>query len=109
MGCCGAKLTKPAEVCPSHRAFTVDIGTEKSRAKWRKLSHDIFGAQGEFATPAVNRDVAFCGVEGNNNLMRRYLFCELPQKASVDLAFPESGAADNDLLGSPLNNFLCAR
>ena len=58
----GTEHTEPVEIGAGHGAFAIDVGAEKRGAKGLKLGHDIFGAQGEFAPPAVDGDAAFGGV-----------------------------------------------
>ena len=77
MLCSGAKIVEPFEIRAGHGAFAVNVGAEKGVAEGFELQHDIFRTESETAAPAVNSDAAFCGVEGNDDFMGRYLFREL--------------------------------
>jgi hypothetical protein len=63
----GTEHTEPIEIGAGHGAFAIDVSAEKGGAKRFELGHDIFGAQGEFLSPAVNGDAAFGGVQGDND------------------------------------------
>ncbi len=109
MFCCGAEFVEPVEVCAGHGAFAVDVRAEEGGAEGFELGHYILGAQSEAAAPAIDGDVAFCGVESDDDSTGRDCFCKRTEKAGVDLAFAKSGAADDDLFRAPFGNFPCTR
>src|SRR5579859_57403 len=103
-----AEFAEPSEIYASHRAFAVDVGTEEGGAKRFELGDDVFRTKSETPAPAMDGDLAPGGIECDYDLSGGQSLGELTQKAGVDFAFAEGGAADDDLLGAPLSDFLSA-
>src|ERR1700688_1783262 len=99
---CGAESAEPFEIRAGHRAFTVHIGAEKRCTVRFELRHDIFRAQQKLTPPAIDRDAALSRVEGDDDSSGWQFCCKAPQKLRVDLAFLEDGAADDDVMRTPL-------
>ena len=108
--CCGsAEFSKPFEICAGHGAFAVDVGAEEGGAEWFELRHHVFGRKVQLAAPAVDGDAAFCGVQRNDNSIWVYFAGETAGgKRVLDFSFAKNCAADDDLVGAPLCDFLSA-
>src|SRR5882672_4484340 len=78
-----AQLSKPIEVCAGHGAFAVHVRAEESRAEWLELRHYVFGLEGQALAPSLNRDLFPGSVQRNDDLLARYFFGELPEKAQI--------------------------
>jgi hypothetical protein len=103
-----SQLLEPLEIDSGHRSFAIYVGAKKCSAERLKLLHNLFRLNLQFFTPAFNYDMAFGCVQRHDNCGATDLLVELAQKWRVHLAILECGAADNDLMGAPLCNFLSA-
>ena len=63
-----------SEIGAGHGAFAIDVRAEKGGAERFELGHDVFGADGEVTAPAVDGDVAFGGVESDDDFLAREAF-----------------------------------
>ena len=98
--CCGAELAEVIEVCAGHGAFAIDVGAEKSGAVGFQLRNYGAGLELKFFAPALGEDLAFCGVERDDDFLPPEFVGEGGEEFFVDAAVFESAATDDDLRGS---------
>src|SRR5260370_21910674 len=109
MGSRVAQPSKPFQVCPRHRAFTVYVCAQEPRAERFELPHHIFGLKRDAFAPAVDGDLSVGGVESDDDFSLRNCFCELMQESGICFAVTESGASNNDLVRAPSSDFFGTR
>jgi hypothetical protein len=68
----------------------------------------LFGLYPQFFSPSLNYDVALGGVKRDNNCRAAHSRAEPTEKWGIYLAILECGTSDNDVVRSPIRNFLGA-
>src|SRR5208337_3201896 len=64
-----AQLAEPGEIHAAHGAFAVYIGAEEAGAIGFEGGHDFGGSEGKRCAPAVDDDVPFGGVQGDQDVL----------------------------------------
>ena len=78
-------------------AFAINVGTEKGGAEGFEREHDFLRMKREGFAPAVSGDLSFVSVEGDDDFFARDGSGKCAEKAQIEFAVGERGAADDNL------------